>query len=212
MEDAPRHQCLIYAGAPSQYLEDLAAVIIGKLKAKNRCLYLNAPPMVAGIRSYLAAAGLDVGGAVARGALVLSSEQTHLAGGRFVPERLLQLLEEGVKRALCDGYSGLWATGDMAWEFGSNREFSKLLEYEWGLEDLFKKYSALSGVCQYHIDTLPEQAVRDGWYAHRGVYLNHTLSRLNPSYTGQRCRPQGPELSLEALKSELTERGEPIDS
>ena len=35
------------------------------------------------------------------------------------------------RRALDDGYSGLWATGDMSWEFGPAKDFSMLLEYEW---------------------------------------------------------------------------------
>ncbi len=140
-----------------------------KLNEGNRCLYLDSPPMIAGIRSYLAAAGVDVAREVEKGSLVLSSDQGHLENGHFDADRMLQGLETAVHQALSEGYQGLWATGDMTWEFGSKDEMSKLLEYEWKLEDLFRRQPCLSGICQYHVDTLPQD--------------NETLSRLNPHYS-----------------------------
>jgi hypothetical protein len=50
------------------------------------------------------------------------------------------LLEGALHQALNDGYQGLWATGDMSREFGPERDFSKLLDYEWRLEELFQKH------------------------------------------------------------------------
>jgi len=138
--------------------------------------------MVAGIRSYLAAAGVDVAEEVRRGSLVLSSDQGHLVNRSLDVRMMLGMLEEAVRRALSDGYRGLFATGDMTWEFGPERDFKKLLEYEQGLEELFGRYPHLSGVCQYHQDTLPLDAVRAGLYAHRGLFVNETLSRINPHY------------------------------
>ncbi len=117
MESAPRHQCLVYQGAPSQHLPLVAPVIREKLEQNYRCLYLNSAPMVAGMRSYLAAAGIDVAHESAKGSLVLSSEQQHLRGGLFDADAMLQSLEDTLRQALRDGYAGLWATGDMTWEF-----------------------------------------------------------------------------------------------
>jgi len=153
-----------------------------KLNERQRCLYLDSPPMVAGMRSYLAAAGVDVAREVGKGSLVLSSDQGHLVNGHFDADRMLQSLEDAVHEALRDGYQGLWATGDMTWEFDSEKEFDKLLDYEWKLEDLFRRQPCLSGICQYHIDTLPQDAVRSGLLAHPSIFINETLSRLNPYY------------------------------
>src|SRR5689334_14622935 len=105
-----------------------------KLNERHRCLYLDSPPMIAGMRSYLSAAGLDVAGEVVKGSLVLSSDLTHLTDGKFDPERMLRALDEAVGAALSDGYAGLWATGDMTWEIGLQKDANKLLEYEWKLE------------------------------------------------------------------------------
>ena len=51
---------MIYEGSQAKHLPGLEQVIREKLRANNRCLYLNSPAMAAGIRSYLAADGLDV--------------------------------------------------------------------------------------------------------------------------------------------------------
>jgi hypothetical protein len=153
-----------------------------KLKKNHRCLYLNSPVMVAGIRCYLAAIGVDIEHEVEKSSLVLSSDQQHLIGGRFDSNQMLHTLEEALNTALQDGYDGLWATGDMTWELGPQKDFSKLLEYEWRLEDFFQTHPALGGICQYHADTVPREALRQGLLSHPLIFVNETLSRLNPHY------------------------------
>ena len=182
MGQTARHQCLIYDGSPASQLPALAASIRQKLSENYRCLYLNSPPMVAGLRSYLFAKGVDVPQEVLKGSLILSSGDGHLLNGSFDIDRMLGFLSDAASKALVEGYHGLWATGDMSWEFGPKKDFSKLLEYEWGLEELFERHQTLSGVCQYHTDTLPREIVRNGLLTHRGIFVNETLSRLNSHY------------------------------
>ena len=153
-----------------------------QLRDGYRCLYLNSPTMVSGMRSYLAATGVDVEHEVAKGTLIVSSDRAHLVGTHFDVDRLMDQLEDAISQALSDGYRGLWASGDMAWELGPEQDFSKLLEYEWRLEELFLRRPSLSGICQYHSDTLPKQAVRDGLVSHASMFVNETLSRVNPYF------------------------------
>ncbi len=182
MQPSPRHQCLIYEGAPSKHLPALAAIVFQRLQQNQRCLYLNSPTMVAGMRSYLAAAGVDVAHEVGKGSLLLSSDQGHLTGGRFNVERMMRTLEDALNRSLLDGYAGLWATGDMTWELGFEKEPYTLLEYEWRLEKLFHQRPELSGICQYHADTLPREMMRQSLLVHPSVFVSHTLSLINPHY------------------------------
>ena len=183
MTPLPRHQCLIYEGTPSRHLPMLAAIVRQKLQHNIRCLYLNSVPMVAGMRSYLAAAGVDVARESEDGNLVLSSELSHLVdGAHFDPARMISTLEAALNEALADGYDGLWATGDMTWEFGPEKDFAKLLEYEWRLEEFFRAHAEISGICQYHADTLPPTAVRAGLRTHPGLFVSETLSLINPHY------------------------------
>ena len=183
MDQTTRHQCMVYRGSPLEHLPGLARLIVEKLKTNNRCLYLNSPSVVAAIRSTLQAAGLHVAREVKKGSLVLSSATDHLFEGRFDAERMLRMLTSAVDQALSDGYQGLWATGDMTWELGGEESFEKLLAYECGLEVLFRSRPALSGICQYHQDTLPEESLQVALLKHRAVFINETLSRVNPFYS-----------------------------
>lgn len=183
--DSPRHQCFIYQGAPSSHLAEVAQTLVQRLETNRRCLYLNSPPMVAGMRWHLAAAGVDLETQLARGTLVLSSDQGHLVEGKFDVGRMLQLLEDAVKQALADGYAGLWASGDMTWEFGHESNLDKLLEYERQLEDFMQVTPALSGICLYHRDTLPPQAIETALATHPALYVSAVLSQVNLRYQRQ---------------------------
>jgi hypothetical protein len=186
MESPPRHQCLIYDGPPSRQLPNLTATLRQRLSENYRCLYLNSPPMIAGIRSYLAATGIDVAQEIAKASLVLSSERSHFTNGRFDLDRMLNQLDDALQQALDDGYAGLWATGDMSWEFGPEKDFAKLVDYEERLEAFFQTHPELGGICQYHAETLPQEALRHGLAAHPAIYVNETLSRINPHYRGNK--------------------------
>ena len=144
-------------------------------------MYLNSAPMVAGMRSTLMAMGVDVVSEIAKARLVLSCEPVTVYGD-FNIEKMLAQLEDALNQALSDGYKGLWVSGDMTWEFGSEKNFSKLLEYELKLEEVFAKRKELCGVCQYHKDTLPQDVMRQSLLTHRSIIINETLTRINPYY------------------------------
>lgn len=198
MKSIPRHQCMLYEGPPSRHLPMLATLTRDKLNQNFRCLYLNTPPMVAGIRSYLAAAGIDVEKAMGDGRLLLSAAQDHLVEGLFDLDLMLHTLERTLQIALEDGYAGLWAVGDMTWEMGPAKDFSKLLDYEWRLEKFFHEHPQLGGICQYHAETLPPTVLREGLLSHPALFVNATLSRINPHYLRpELCTPaalQNPDL------------------
>ena len=195
-EHLSRHRCLIYEGAPSVHLPLIASVIKERLQGNYRCLYLNSPAMIAGLRTYLAARGIDVAQSVSSGNLVLSSDQDHLIDGEFDIDTLLTSLDRLGGEAVTDGYAGLFASGDMLWEFGSERNLGKLLEYETRLEELLRNVPAVSGICQYHREILPTSAVKTALYTHQTIYLNQTLASLNPYYQ------QAATLRMESHESE----------
>ena len=177
-----RHQCLIYEGAPSVHLTALASQMKEKLLEGYCCLYFNSPTMVTGMRSYLAAGDVVIEHWIAKGSLVLTSERGHLVDGSFNVDKMMDTLKSAVNSALVAGYKGLWATGDMSWEFGQKKDFSKLLEYERRLEKYFQEQPALSGICQYHVDALPHETLQQAKLTHRSIFINETLSNFNPEY------------------------------
>lgn len=159
----------------------LASILINKLNEGFRCLYLNSSAMVAGMRSTLASMDVDVTLEMAKGRLILSSDPVS-SGHNFNADEMLRKIEDSLDEALNNGYRGLWATGDMSWEFGPARDFLKLLEYEWRLEELFHKRNQLCGICQYHKDTLPQEVMRNSLLTHPTIIINETLARINPHY------------------------------
>lgn len=186
-----RHQCLIYEGPASRQLPALAAVVRRKLEENLRVLYLNSPEMVAGMRVYLAAAGVDVAREMERGSLVLSSSQDHLLDGQFEPEPMIASLNGVLQDALSAGFSGVWASGDMAWEIGPGRDFSKLAEYERRLETFLEAHPTFMGICQYHVETLPHDAVRQGMVLHPSYFVSDVLSVINKHFEGVAPAVQG---------------------
>jgi hypothetical protein len=176
----------------------LAQILRQKLNLNYRCLYLNSLTMVAGMRSHLAAAGVDVELELEKGSLVLSSGQEHVSDGVFDVDGMLDSLEQGVKQALADGYAGLFATGDMTWELGGDRDISKLLDYEWKLEQVFQRYPELVGICQYHADTLPFGFAQLGLASHATLFIDHTLSINSPRYA--RDVRSGEELTAKNMR------------
>ncbi|MFT3697824.1 MAG: MEDS domain-containing protein [Kofleriaceae bacterium] len=186
MDDLARHQCLIYDGPPSRSLPALVSMIRQRIVGGWRCMYFNSPAMVAGLRSGLAASGLDVEHELAGGRLILAADDSHLVDGKFEIDRMIETLEGSAGQALTDGFAGLYAVGDMTWEFGHEKDFSKLLEYEWRLEQVFRKQPALAGICQYHRDLLPQAALRDAMVSHASLFINETMSQMNPHYVPAR--------------------------
>jgi signal transduction histidine kinase len=198
--DVSRHKCLIYDGHPSEQLPVVIPLLTDGLQNNWRCLYLGSPEMVQMVDTALMATGINTIHEAERGALVFSSDRSHLAGGRFVPEIMIDGLRSLIDGALNDGFEGLCATGDMKWELGPDENFEVLLDYEARLEQVFRD-KPLRGICQYHRDVIPAHAVRDALVAHQSAYIGNILNRENLFYIppellletpdGSNCRKQG---------------------
>jgi hypothetical protein len=182
-----RHQCLLHEGPSYLHLEVVAECIKRQLGENYRCLFMDNKPAIAEVCSYLTATGIDVEEECRRTRLLLSSKPKHLGWYRiFNPDRMLRQVEQVLDQALEDHFSGLFVFGDMTWEFGPRKNFSKLLEYEWRSERLFRERLQLTAICRYHVDTLPREALRIGAIVHETILVNEKLSVPNPNYIGMR--------------------------
>ena len=50
------------------------------------------------------------------------------------------------------------------------------------LAGLFQRRPELAGVCQYHAETLPPAIVETAMEVHPALFINETLSLLNPYF------------------------------
>lgn len=177
-QNVSRHKCLIYEGHPSEQLPVVVPLLANGLKDNWRCLYLGDPESVSMIGNALTENGVNTMRELDRGALVMSSERSHLDDGKFDPQAMVDSLVEMIDEAVKDGYRGLCATGDMMWELGTEKNFERLLEYEALLEQVFRT-KPLQGICQYRKDVLPARAVREALTVHRSAYIGQTLTEEN---------------------------------
>src|SRR5437763_27583 len=113
------HVCQIYQDAAEQRAAAVAFVQAG-LSRGERCLSIADEQTAAQLAPALAAAGVDVSGAVQRGALsLLTPRDAYLRSGKFVPAVMFDLLRQAIDEALAAGFSGLRATGEMSWAVGA---------------------------------------------------------------------------------------------
>lgn len=177
-----RHMCMIYSGRPASLLARIIPLIIERIEKNDRVLIFANPGMVATAKRSLVFAGLDLEEEVAKGSVSFTSERPLNKANGFDPSRLIKHLSSAVDNAVRDGYNGLWVSGDMTWVFGEERNLKRLLDYEWELEKLLQRKPALSGVFQYHQNTLPLHVLGDALLTQPATYLNHTLHRVNPFF------------------------------
>lgn len=184
--EVSRHKCLIYDGKPSEQLPVVVPFLKEGLRDNWRCLYLGSPEMVEMVDGALTAKGTRTRREVERGALILSSDRSHLSDGNFEPQVMIEMLCQFVDNAVENGFEGLCATGDMKWELGADKNFDRLLEYEASLEQVFRE-KPLRGICQYHRDLVPAKAVRDALVTHQSTFIGDTLNRDNLFYIPPEC-------------------------
>jgi hypothetical protein len=181
---------LIYEGSPSRQAPGLAAVAAARLKSNYRCMFFGSAEMVAHVESSLTAAGIDVPAVVAQGKLILSSAR-QVFGDGLNPDAILKSVGKATNDALSDGYAGLWATGDVGWQFGPLKDACRLLDYEREVEQFYRDHPQFSGICQYHTSTLSPEAVRYGLLSHPTLFVSANLSLINPHYLSEERQVPG---------------------
>lgn len=198
LSEVSRHKCLIYDGDPAEQLPVVLPLLMDGLRENDRCLYLGSPATVEMVDSALGARGVDLDAERKRGALVFSSDRSHLEGGRFEPRAMVEMLRSLIDDAVRDGFRGLCATGDMMWELGTEENFDRLMEYEALLEQVFRE-KPLRGICQYHRRVVPVSALRDALVTHRSAYIGSELHTDNLFYVP-------PDILLEGLDRSISDK------
>ena len=101
-DESSRHKCLVYEGHPSEQLPVVVPLLIDGLQDHWRSLYLGSLETVQMVDSALIMRGVNTERETKEGALVFSSDRSHLAGGIFDPEAMPHRLRH-VRRAARSG-------------------------------------------------------------------------------------------------------------
>ncbi|MBV8517226.1 MAG: MEDS domain-containing protein [Acidobacteria bacterium] len=173
--------CTLYSDRDEQ-LAAAVNYLRGGLERGERCLYVCCEHSPDEFRAGLRAAGIDVAGEEARGALLLlTKREAHLAGGCFDPDKMITMLHGAVKDALDAGFSGLCAAGDMSWLLDEADGSDRIAEYEARLNAFYPSSRAL-GLCLYNRTKLPAATLDHCMATHPHVRIDGNLLLDNPFY------------------------------
>ena len=168
------------------------------LRSRERCLYsATSAAELDHFRHALRQIGVEALTEEERGALLMvTCEETHLAGGTFDSERMLRMLNDGVESALNAGFVGLRACGDMSWLVEHPAGAEQCLEYEAILNSFFRGLRAL-GMCQYNRARLPPTTLDGALATHPTVTVGGGVT------TNMFYRPSGSGVTLPASSGDV---------
>ncbi len=174
------HICLIYENLAEQMAVAVPFIMDG-LDRGERCLYIGDDRTIDEVVQALEAAGVDVAQERQRGALrLVTSQDTYLRAGEFVPQTMIDLIRKAETEALADGFSGLRLTGEPNWSFGREPGCDRLIEYEALLNHLHT-YSKSVILCQYHYSRFGAPCIHDVLRTHPVAILGDQVCP-NPYY------------------------------
>lgn len=149
------HICSI-SDTEEQQLITAATYLTDGIERGERCVYVaETRAVLQRFDVALQATGLDAALLMARGALIeLTHAEAHLIGGRFDCERTLAMIDDAIRQAIADGFSGLRMCGDMSWLLLDAPGSTEVASYEARLNQVFANTRS-AAMCQYNRRRLP---------------------------------------------------------
>jgi signal transduction histidine kinase len=188
------HACAVFDD-PDAQIQAMIEYITAGLTLGERCVYIIGNRVRSDIEGLLSAAGIDVGGALDSGNLVLTTtRETYLQDGVFDPDRMVRFLRDTEEEALQAGCNGLRLSGEMIWALGSEVGCDRVIEYESQLNRFFPGSHSLA-ICQYSRADFPAAILDEVLRTHPVAIVDQSAG-WNPFY-------EPPHL---ALVSGVTER------
>lgn len=173
------HASVIYR-SQSEQVETYVPYMLSGLARNEKGLYLISSSEKDDIlEALMKATDLDQR-TIERSVTFLTSDETYLRGGAFDKERMLNLIARAEQEAIRDGYSGLRATGEMAWASSSPPGADALIEYEARINYLYPEIKA-NILCQYCESDFDSSTLVGVLRTHPRVVIGGTMC-VNPHY------------------------------
>jgi PAS domain S-box-containing protein len=116
-------------------------------------------------------AGIDIGSALARGAVLVTRDPVrHPREGGFDPDALVGFFRSSARLAASENYSGLRLCVDMTFALGKKTSRDRLTEYQRKLHDFLSKQNSLC-LCAFRRDGFPADTLLDALRAHPHVVI-----------------------------------------
>jgi two-component system, sensor histidine kinase PdtaS len=173
------HICLPFE-TDSEKLEAVVAFVIEGLTQGKRCLFVGTPQELADLGAPLETAGICVSRALSRRRMIfMTREEAYLDNGVFDPDTVLARIEQHVRDAIADGFTGLHATGELVYVPG-DADWRRIVQYEAQVNETFARLP-LTTLCRYPRAIVPAHRVQDVLRTHP-VAIVRNESCTNPFY------------------------------
>jgi hypothetical protein len=188
-----RHFCAFFRNEDEE-LRTLLPFIREGLDAGEKAIHVVNSKTREEYRHRLTAAGIDVAQAEQSGQFdIVAWPDSHLLhGGRFDPDRALDLIDELLGRAREQGYRRTRGIGYMGWALRNRIRADDLMAYEAGLNPMLARYDDPI-ICAYDLSHSTGSVVLDVMRTHPVVLVGGVLQQ-NPFYIA-------PEQMLEELRA-----------
>jgi PAS domain S-box-containing protein len=153
------HACLIYED-PAEQMAAVVSFVTDGLARQERCVYLADDRTVDEVAGALAAAGVEVTGQGARGALVLATWPARNGANDLDPAALLDFLGHQVDDTLAAGFTGLRIAVEMTGALSRQIPVDRLMAYEAAANTSFFPRNRAVALCQYNRRRFPAATIR----------------------------------------------------
>ena len=152
------HMVLLYR-EDQEVVDMVVKYVIAKLEKNHRCLYITCDIDAEAVISDLKLK-IDYDYYLnKRQLIILPSSDIYAEGGTFVPNQMIELLIAESNKALAEGFAGLAITGELSWVLNYEDGFSKIMEYEWKLNDQVFASHPVSAVCRYSLNKFSDEMI-----------------------------------------------------
>lgn len=172
------HACVLYEDV-AETLPFAVPYLIDGLARNERCLVVTGeqPPEV--FVDALLAAGVEVSGAEARGALVVVPIwDESVSAATFDPEAMIDTVRRVVEEARTAGFQGLRLVADMTWALQRQIDRERLLTYE-ALGTHLLRTIPMQALCLYHRGRSSPGLIRDALRTHPNAIVD---GRVCPNF------------------------------
>lgn len=175
-----RHVCLPFE-TDSEKLEAAASFVIEGLTRGKRCLFVGTADEMSDLAQALeATAGICASRARSRGRLLFATpEEAYLKDGVFDPQLVLDRVEQHVREAVADGFTGLYATGELVYD-PADEDWRRIVWYEAQINETFARLPFVA-LCRYPRAVVPARRVQDVLRTHPAAIVRGESCR-NPFY------------------------------
>lgn len=180
------HVCCFYT-TETEHQAVVTPYLRHGLERAQKVLYVSDSHSKETILGYLRDSGVDPGPYLERGQLTVLSVHDVAARQRHSgPHGAVDWLRAEMEQAKREGYSELWATGEMTWVLWKLPNPDRLAEYEAQLNQFIPNSSCVC-LCQYDRRRFSPQALMNALRAHPlvaigpGVYDNAAILKEAPA-------------------------------